>query len=112
MLLDTDRERALSLLRESLQIAQPLADTNAIVDALEIAASAADARTGAVLWGTAHALRAGSGAIRQPDDAIWADRAEAALREALGPEFDVALSEGAELSSDEAISLALGHSDA
>ncbi len=112
MLLDTDRERALSLLRESLQIAQPLADANAIVDALEIAASAADARTGAVLWGAAHALRAGSGAIRQPDDAIWADRAEAALREALGPEFDVAHREGAALSSDEAIALALGDSDA
>ena len=108
LLIDTDRERALSLLRESLQIAQSLADANAIVDALEISATAADAHTGAVLWRAADALRAGSGAIRPPDDEIWAGRAEAKLREALGPEFDVALREGAELSSDEAIARALG----
>ena len=60
----------------------------------------AGARHGsAVLWGAAGALRAGTGAIRQPDDEIWAGRAEAALREALGPEFDVALREGAALSA-------------
>ena len=45
-------------------------------------------------------------------DEIWAGRAEAGLREALGPEFDVALREGAALSADEAIALALSDGDA
>ena len=72
----TDRERALALLRESLEIAH---------DARRYERDRRRAwrspprrptpRTGAVLWGAADALRAGTGAIRQPDDEIWAGRA-------------------------------------
>ena len=111
-LLDDDPARALAFLHESLEIAREYADRNAIVEGLETASAAAagrgDAPTGAVLWGAAGALRAESGAIRQPDEEAWASRAEAALREALGPEaFASGVVEGAALTFDAAVDRAL-----
>ena len=107
-LLDDDPVRALAFLHESLELAREYADRNAIVELLEtasaVAAGRGDASTGALLWGAAGALRAESGAIRQPDEEAWASGAEAALREALGPdEFESGVVEGAALSFDEAV---------
>jgi predicted ATPase/DNA-binding SARP family transcriptional activator len=111
MLLEEHPARALALLHESLELAHEHADRNAIVEALETASAAAagrgDAVTGALLWGTAGALRAESGATRQPDEEAWASRAEAALRDALGAEFEPAVREGAALTGDEAVARAL-----
>jgi predicted ATPase len=106
-LLDDDPVRALALLHESLGLARDYADRNAIVELLETASAVASGRTGAVLWGAAGALRSASGAIRQPDEEAWAARTEAALREALGAEFEPAVREGATLTGDEAVALAL-----
>ena len=107
-LLDDDPVRALAFLHESLELAREYADRNAIVEPLEtasaVAAGRGDASTGALLWGAAGALRAESGAIRQPDEEAWASGAEAALREALGPDaFESGVVEGAALSFDEAV---------
>jgi tetratricopeptide (TPR) repeat protein len=105
MLLDEDRERALALLHESLEIAHDLGDRNAIVEALETAAAAA---ADPQLMGAAAALRADAGAIRQPDEEAWFGRAEAALRETLGEEaFRAALARGATLGVDDAVARAL-----
>ena len=103
-LLDEDPVRALAFLHESLELAREYADRNAIVELLETASAVAvrrgDATTGALLWGAAGALRAESGAIRQPDEEAWASGAEAALRKALGPdEFESGVVEGAALPS-------------
>ena len=100
--------RALAFLHESLELAREYADRNAIVELLETASAVAarrgDAATGALLWGAAGALRAESGAIRQPDEEAWASGAEVALREALGPDgFESGVVEGAALSFDEAV---------
>jgi predicted ATPase len=107
-LLDDDPARALAFLHESLDLAREHADRNAIVELLETASAAAcgrgDASTGALLWGAAGALRAESGAIRQPDEEAWASGAEAALREALGPDaFASGVVEGAAMPFDEAV---------
>ncbi|HEX6022160.1 MAG TPA: BTAD domain-containing putative transcriptional regulator [Solirubrobacter sp.] len=106
-LLDEDPDRAVELLHESLVLARDSADRNAIVELLETASAVAPGRTGAVLWGAAGALRSASGAIRQPDEAAWAARTEAALRETLGDEFDAAVREGESLTGDEAVARAL-----
>jgi tetratricopeptide (TPR) repeat protein len=105
VLLEEDRERALALLHESLEIAHDLGDRNAIVEALETAAAAvADPQ----LMGAAAALRAEAGAIRQPDEEAWFERAEAALRETLGEDaFRAALAEGGTLGVDDAVARAL-----
>ena len=48
--------------------------------------------------------------IRQPDEAPWAARVEAALRAELGDDaFARAAAEGADLSADEAVALAVKH---
>ena len=108
VLLEDEPVRALALLHESLALAREHADRNAVVETLETASAAAagrgDAVTGALLWGAAGALRAESGAIRQPDEEAWASGAEAALRVALGPDgFESGVVEGAALSFDEAV---------
>ena len=109
VLLDDDPLRAHDLLRESLKTAQQLGDRTGIVFSLETAAlAAADPRTGAQLLGAAGALRAAGGAIRQPDEEPWAERARSTLTATLGPEaFATALTEGAGLTAPEAITQAL-----
>ena len=78
VLLEDDRPRALSLLHESLERSQYLSDRNAIVECLETAAAAA---SDPVLLGAAEALRAESGAVRQPDDQAWFARVAARLQD-------------------------------
>jgi tetratricopeptide (TPR) repeat protein len=97
-----------ALLREALLLARDLADRPGIVESLETLAAAGDPRTGAMLVGAAGALRAETGAIRQPDDDAWFAPTQAALIEALGPdEFAAAVAAGAEMGTDEAIERAL-----
>ena len=100
VLLDEDRPRALALLHESLEHAQRLADRNAIVECLETAAAAA---SDPVLLGAAEALRAESGAVRQPDEQAWFTRVEARLQD------PAARAEGAALKPDEAVARAKAH---
>ena len=112
VLLDVDTPRALGLLHESLEIARDLGDRDAMVEALETAASATtnrgDPGTGALLWGAAAALRTEAGAIRRPDDEPFAAQVEATLRETLGPDaFAAGVAEGAALTLDDAVERAL-----
>ncbi|MET0730386.1 MAG: hypothetical protein ABWZ03_04270, partial [Solirubrobacterales bacterium] len=68
--------------------------------------------SGARLWGAAAALRAVAGMVRQPDEADWASRVETALRAELGDDgFARAAAEGADLSADDAVALALNAHD-
>jgi tetratricopeptide (TPR) repeat protein len=111
-LLDSDPGRAHLLLHESLTRSHELADRNAIVECLETASAAAagraDPHTGARLLGAAEALRTDAGAIRQPDEEAWFARTETTLRTALGePAFTTARTQGADLSPDDAVALAL-----
>ena len=97
-----------SMLREALEIARDLGDHPGIVEILETLAAAADPRTGAMLIGAAGALRAQSGAMRQPDDTAWFTPTEAALRESLGDdEFFQAVDAGAAMGTAAAIEQAL-----
>ena len=88
VLLDDDRPRALALLHESLERSQRLADRNAIVECLETAAAAA---SDPVLLAAAEALRAESGAVRQPDEQAWFARIETRLHDPTARAAGVAL---------------------
>jgi tetratricopeptide (TPR) repeat protein len=100
LLLDHDRPRALALLRDSLTVADDLADRNAIIESLETTAAAAG---DPALLGAAEALRTASGAIRPPDEQAWFDRVEAQLAD---PAQRAA---GTHLTPDEAIARAKAH---
>jgi hypothetical protein len=109
LLLDSDPGRARALLRESLASSHALGDANAIVTCLETASALAEPPTGARLWGAAGALRAESGASRQPDEVAFAARVEAGLKQALGPEaFAAGVAEGTTLPQTEAVALVIG----
>ena len=94
------RPRARALLRETprrLARARPT-PTRSSTASRPPPALAADPRTGARLWGAAGALRAAAGATRQPDEAAFAERVEATLRDAVGPAASPsAVAEGAAL---------------
>ena len=106
--LQVQEDRGRSMLHEALEIARDLGDHPGIVEILETLAAAADPRTGAMLIGAAGALRAQSGAMRQPDDTAWFTPTEAALREALGDdEFFQAVDAGAAMGTAAAVERAL-----
>ena len=109
---ETDHERAVELIRESLTHSLSLGDRPGMIECLETVAReagrAGDARTGALLVGAAEAARAAAGAIRQPDETAWVEATTASLRAALGQEaFDAALADGAALPLEEAVERAL-----
>ena len=86
LLIDEDPTRARAVLRETLGGSHAMADIHGTIHCLETAAAlAADPLTGARLWGAAGALRAAAGGARQPDEAAFAERVEATLRDAVGP---------------------------
>ena len=77
--------------------------TSRLIDML-----AGDPRGGARSWGAAGALRVAAGATRQPDEAAFAERVEATLRNAVGPDvFTDAVAEVAALPQADAVALAL-----
>jgi predicted ATPase/DNA-binding SARP family transcriptional activator len=109
---ESDHERAVALIRESLTHSLTLGDRPGMIECLETVAREAgrsgDARTGALLIGAAEAARAAAGAIRQPDENAWVDATTESLRAALGPEaFEAALADGAVLPLEDAVERAL-----
>jgi predicted ATPase len=112
VLLDTDEERAVTLLRSALTRSREIGDFHGIIGCLETAAGAStrrgDPRAGALLWGAVGALREQRGTTRQPDERRFAERAEAELRAALGADgFAAAVAEGATLALDDVVRLGL-----
>jgi predicted ATPase/DNA-binding SARP family transcriptional activator len=106
---ETDRPRAMELLRESLTRSLTLGDRPGMIECLETAAGVAhDPTTGALLMGAAEAARTAAGSIRQPDETAWVEATTASLRSALGDDaFESALSEGAALALEDAVERAL-----
>ena len=74
---DTDRARAMELIRDSLVRTRELGDRPGMIECLEtvafVAGRSGDPRTGALLIGAAEAGRAAAGSIRQPDETTWVD---------------------------------------
>ena len=83
---ETDRDRAMELLRESLTRSLDLGDRPGMIECLETVAGQGDALTGAQLMGAAEAARAAAGAIRGPDEAAWVEATTSSLRSTLGEE--------------------------
>lgn len=96
---------------ESLDLALSTGDVGAAAAILEAMAGMEVGRgrpaSGARLFGAAHALRQGAGALRSPADAPDHDADTALARAALSTaEFEQAFREGADLSLDDAVALA------
>ena len=109
---EADRDRAMELIRESLTRSRDLGDRPGMIECLETVAGeaghAGDARTGALLLGSAQAARAAAGAILQPDETAWVEATTASLSAALGRQaFGAALADGAALPLEDAVERAL-----
>lgn len=107
-------ERAEQLLRESLQLSQPINDAWSVAQCLEIVAWLAgsnhDARRAAVLMAAAAAVARAGGSPIVPMAHVGAFHAECErrAREELDPaEFEAAWSHGSSLSLDEAVAVAV-----
>ncbi|MFQ6396600.1 protein kinase domain-containing protein [Nocardia sp. KC 131] len=110
-----DRDRALRLLRQELQLAKRQKDPLMAASAQEtlawIVGTQGSARRAAVLMGAAQALAQsiGGSVILFPDLAVHHEDCERAARHTLGRRsFDIAYREGAALDLDTAIEYALG----
>jgi hypothetical protein len=105
---ESERDRAMELIRESLTRSLELGDRPGMIECLETVAGQGDAVTGAQLMGAAEAARAAAGAIRQPDEAEWVEATTESLRSTLGEEaFEAARADGAALPLEVAVERAL-----
>ena len=110
VLLETDEERAIALLRLALERAHEIGDSYGLVGCLETAAAAAsrrgDPRAGARLWGAAVAA-GGAGTTRQPDERRFGDASRRSCARRWAPTGSPRRWPRAALALEEAVSLGL-----